>query len=143
MTRRRVAALAWGLCVVMAVASAVLLVLGPGRPVRDDVFGGVGGAAFVGLSLAFATVGAIVVARVPENRIGWLFCVLGVLLSPLSWVYADYGLHATADPLPGARAAAAFPGEPTAALMGFALLLFPDGRLPSRRWRPAARIPSA
>ena len=55
-------------------------------------------------------------------------------------MYADYGLHATSDPLPGARAAAAFPGEPTAAIMGFALLLFPDGRLPSRRWRPAAYV---
>jgi signal transduction histidine kinase len=139
---RRVAALAWGLCVVMAVASAVLLVLGPGRPVRDDVFGGVGGASFLVLSLAFATVGAIVAARVPGNRIGWVFCVIGLLNSAtgLAWVYADYGLHATSQRLPLAAAAAALPGEPVAALLGFGLLLFPDGRLPSPRWRPVVYV---
>ena len=64
----------------MAVASAVLLVLGPGRPVRDDVFGGIGGASFLVLSLAFATVGAIVAARVPENRVGGLLCLTGWLI---------------------------------------------------------------
>jgi signal transduction histidine kinase len=139
---RRVAALAWALCAVMAVASAVLLVLGPGRPVRDDVFGGVGGASFLLLSLAFGTVGAIVAARVPDNRIGWLFCIVGLLVGAtiLAWAYADYGLHATSERLPGAAAAASLPAEPVAALFGFALLLFPDGRLPSRRWRPAAYV---
>jgi signal transduction histidine kinase len=139
---RRVAALAWALCAVMAVASAVLLVLGPGRPVRNDVLGGVGGASFLVLSLAFATVGAIVAARVPKNRIGWLFCVVGLLIgaSTLSWAYADYGLHATSHRLPLATTAASFPGEPAAALLGFGLLLFPDGRLPSRRWRPAVYV---
>lgn len=142
MKSRRVAALAWAPCAVMAVASAVLLVLGPGRPVRDDVFGGVGGASFIVLSLAFAAVGAIVAARVPENRIGWIFCGIGLLLGAtvLAWVYADYGLHATSGRLPLAAVAAALPSEPVAALMGFAVLLFPDGRLPSRRWRPAAYV---
>ena len=142
MKSRRVAALALALCAAMAVANAVLLVLGPGRPVRNDVFGGVGGASFLVLSLAFATVGAIVVARVPENRIGWLFCAIGLLngATNLSWAYADYGLHATSQRLPLAATAAALPGEPLAALMGFGLLLFPDGRLPSDRWRPAAYV---
>ena len=49
----------------MAVASAVLLVLGPARPVRDDVFGGGRRCSFLVPSLAFAAVGAIVAARVP------------------------------------------------------------------------------
>jgi hypothetical protein len=56
--------------------------------------------------------------------------------STLAWAYADYGLHATAEPLPGTKLAAAFPGEAVAPLLAFPLLLFPDGRLPSRRWRP-------
>ncbi|WP_259312414.1 sensor histidine kinase [Capillimicrobium parvum] len=142
MNSRRVAALVWALCAVMAVASSVLLVLGPGRPVESDVFGGVGGAAFLMLSLAFATVGTIVATRLPGNPIGWLFCALGLFIGAtvLAWVYADYGLHATSERLPGAAAAASFPGEAGAALLGFALLLFPDGRLPSRRWRPAAYV---
>jgi MMPL family protein len=135
---RRAAALIWVLSAVIALAGAVFLVLGPGRPVQDDVFGGVGGAAFLLLSVSFTTVGAIVAARVPGNRIGWVFCACGVAVGAvtLAWAYADYGLHATAEPLPGAKLAPAFPGEPLAALLAFPLLLFPDGRLPSRRWRP-------
>jgi hypothetical protein len=137
---RRAGRLALALAAVFAIASTVLLVLGPGRSLPSDVFGGVGGASFVVLSLAFATVGSLVTSRVPENRIGWIFCVTGLLIAAvvLAWVYADYGLYATSDRLPGAAAAASFPGEPLAALFGFVVLLFPDGRLPSRRWRPAA-----
>ena len=142
MIHLRLARLSLGVCLALALASGVFLILGPGRSVPGDVFGGVGGLSFLILSLAFGTVGAIVASRVPENRIGWVFCVTGVLIgaSILAWVYADYGLHATAERVPGAAAAASFPGEPLAGLLGFAVLLFPDGRLPSRRWRPAAAV---
>ena len=53
----------------------------------------------------------------PGNRIGWVFCACGVAVGAitLAWAYADYGLHATAEPLPGAKLAAAFPGEAVAA----------------------------
>jgi len=142
---RRVAALAWAICAVMAVPSAVLLVLGPGVPVADDLFGGVGGLSFLVMSLAFATTGAIVASRVPGNRIGWLFCVTGLATGAtiLAYEYANYGLHATSEPLTGAPVAAWLslgPSEAVAGLLGLALLLFPDGRLPSSRWRPAAAI---
>jgi hypothetical protein len=145
MISRRLAGLSLGVCAALALASLVFLVLGPGRSVPADVFGGVGGLSFLILSLAFGTVGAIVASRVPENRIGWVFCVTGVLIGAtvLAWAYADYGLHATSERLPGAAAAASFPGEPLAGLFGFALLLFPDGRLPSRRWRPVAGVLAA
>jgi hypothetical protein len=138
--RRRVAGLAAAVCATTAIATLVLLVLGPGRSLRDDLGGGVGGASFVVLSLAYASVGAVVAARVPENPIGWMFCATGLAqgLTTLSYEYARYGLYATAEPLVGASAAAALPGEPTAALLGLTLLFFPDGHLPSRRWRPAA-----
>jgi hypothetical protein len=92
----------------MAAASTVFLLLGPGRPVPDDLFGGVGGAAFIVMSLAFVTTGAIVASHVPGNRIGWLFCLIGLLTSAniLAYEYANYGLHATAEPLMGAHVAA-------------------------------------
>jgi hypothetical protein len=139
---RRAGRVALALTALSAAASAVLLVLGPGRSLPADVFGGVGGASFVVLSLAFATVGSLVASRVPQNRIGWIFCLTGLLVavSVLAWVYADYGLYATSGRLPGAAGAAAFPGEPLAAVFAFVVLLFPDGRLPSDRWRPAAYV---
>jgi hypothetical protein len=141
-TASRVAPWASPLCIVIAVSSAVLLALGPGRPVEADVFAGIGGASFLVLSLTFATVGAMVAARVPGNRIGSIFCAIGVLcgMSVLAWAYADYGLNARPDAIPGAAAAGAFPSEALAPFLGFALLVFPDGHLASRRWRPVAAL---
>ena len=140
-TARRVAALVWGLCVLIAVAALILLVIGPGRVLPSDIFAGVGGLSFLILALTFASVGAIVARRVPENTIGWIFLLTGLANSVqlLSWQYADVGLRAT-HRFAGATAAAVFNtviGEATAGLLGLSLLLFPDGRLPSRRWRPA------
>src|SRR5207249_3595596 len=113
---RRVAPLASGLAAVISVASAVLLALGPAQPLPGDAFAGVGGAAFIMLSLTFAGVGAILVWRVPGNRIGRIFCIIGVFNAAtlLAWLYADYVLNASSRPLPGAAFAAAFPGEPLA-----------------------------
>jgi signal transduction histidine kinase len=140
-TARRLAAFIWGLCVVFGVATLILLVIGPGHVLPNDIFSGVGGVSFLILALTFASVGAIVARRVPQNRIGWIFLGTGLAngVQLLSWQYADVGLHAT-DRLPGAPGTAAFNtviGEATAGLIGLSLLLFPDGRLPSRRWRPA------
>jgi signal transduction histidine kinase len=132
-----VAALVCALYAATFAASVLFLALGPARQAPGDVFGGVGGASFLLLSLTFATVGALLFARVPRNRIGWLFCLIGLLTAwvVLSWAYADHGVDGR---LAGATFAASFPGEPLAALLAFSLLLFPDGRLPSRRWQPAA-----
>jgi signal transduction histidine kinase len=141
LTARRVATLTWAFCFVFALATLVLLAIGPGRVLPSDIFSGVGGLSFLILAMTFASVGALVARRVPENQIGWIFLLTGLANSVqlLSWQYADVGLHAT-DRLPGATAAAVFNtviGEATAGLLGLSLLLFPGGRLPSRRWRPA------
>ena len=141
LTARRVATLIWALCLVIALATFVLLAIGPGRVLPSDIFSGVGGVSFLVLAMTFASVGALVARRVPENGIGWIFLLTGLANSVqlLTWQYADVGLHAT-ERLPGATAAAVFNtviGEATAGLLGLSLLLFPDGRLPSRRWRPA------
>jgi signal transduction histidine kinase len=137
---RPAVALLSGLTVAVAAAAAVFLVLGPGRPLPEDMFGGVSGAVWLMFALAYTTVGALIVSRLPGHRVGWLFSVTGLLiaLNGLSYSYATYGLYATDGGVPGLTAAVLGWGQVTAPLMGLSLLLFPDGRLPSRRWRPIA-----
>jgi signal transduction histidine kinase len=139
---RPAVALLWGLTVAVAAAAAVFLVLGPGRALPEDLFGGISGAAWLTLALAFATVGALIVSRLPGHRVGWLFAGLGLLiaLNQLSYSYATWGLYAQRGEVPGLTVAPLGWGQPIAPLIGLSLLLFPDGRLPSRRWRPVAAM---
>jgi signal transduction histidine kinase len=142
MNGRRASALSWAFTVLMAAPAGVFLVLGPGRPLPNDLFGGVAGAAFLVLALAYGTVGAVITLRLPGHRIGWLFSLIGLLsaLNGLTYAYAEYGLYAVELPL--AREAATVWGslELLAPLLALSLLLLPDGRLPSRRWRPVAAM---
>jgi hypothetical protein len=94
------------------------------------------------LFVTFATVGALVASRWPKNAIGWIFCWLGLsfALTSASEEYALYALVTEAGSLPGAVGmlwlTTWFGGPIVFALFSFVFLLFPDGRLPSRRWRP-------
>ncbi|MGF1473096.1 MAG: hypothetical protein ACFB50_15335 [Rubrobacteraceae bacterium] len=126
----------WGLSILAVVLSVPLVVLND-LGLGDWVFG-------LATVPVFATVGAVVASRRPENAIGWIFCVIGLSNGVLTFSqeYALYGLFTE----PGALPAAAGVIESTYFLAGlqfgllitFALLLFPDGRLPSRRWLPVA-----
>jgi hypothetical protein len=93
---------------------------------------------------SFMTVGAVVVSRQPRNRIGWLCCAAGLLggLAAFSAEYARYALGPRGGSLPGGLAMAWLNGWVGTFWAGlvflFLLLLFPTGRLPSRRWRPVA-----
>ena len=147
MTARRVAALAWAISVAVAVLSLVLVALGAGERTPADEFGltDFGGLAFIVAALAFATTGALVASRVRANAIGWIFCLMGFLIGVgnLAYQYADYALYVSPGSLPGGATAAVLQNlglTPTFGLLGLALLLFPDGRLPSRRWLPALSI---
>ena len=94
--------------------------------------------------LTFSVVGAIIASRRPRNTIGWLFCSVGVTLGLNSFVgdYAEFWLASGF----GARSlgeTAAWVSSWLWILLLYApasmlLLLFPDGRLPSPRWRPVA-----
>ena len=110
----------------------VLGLLGPAaRPVDyllDD-------AAFFVPFFGFSVIGAVIAARRPGNPIGWILVGIGSLavLSYFGGTYAIYG----AGSLPGAEVLAwlaTWIWIPAGGLMIFLLLLFPDGRLPSRRW---------
>ncbi len=91
--------------------------------------------------VAYAGVGGLIVARIPGNPIGWLLCLLGLALAA-SMFLEQYGLRGLATApgsLPAVRQVTAL-GVSTQTLATAPLiilvLLFPDGRLPSRRWRP-------
>ena len=90
----------------------------------------------------YAGTGRLIASRLPGNAIGWLLCLIGLSLAVtmLTEQYALYGV-ATA-PVPGACGPAGRLGLSgtmavlTVEMLFFLVLLFPDGRLPSRRWRP-------
>jgi hypothetical protein len=91
---------------------------------------------------AYPTVGAVIVARQPNNRIGWLCCAVGLLLGP-AFLGQDYAWYALLhEPgLPGGWAMAwlgQWPWSIAVGLLWFLLLLFPNGHLVSPRWRPVA-----
>ena len=85
--------------------------------------------------------GTLIVTRRPGNRIGWLFCAIGlqVLLGSFATQYAVVALLAGRPALPAGPAMAWLAGwtpVPGLSLLFYLLVLFPDGHLPSRRWRP-------
>jgi uncharacterized membrane protein (DUF373 family) len=91
-------------------------------------------------ALSYAPVGALVASRRPDNPIGWLVCLYGLVisLSYFSAEYAIYALLAQPDSLPAGQAMAWIVSWilPVIIVLSiFPLLLFPTGRLPSRRWR--------
>ncbi|HEX2182818.1 MAG TPA: hypothetical protein VHH10_11075 [Rubrobacteraceae bacterium] len=92
--------------------------------------------------LPFSIVGALVASRHPRNAIGWLFCGVGVTIGLNSFAgdYAEFWL-ASGFGASDLGKAAAWLSSWSWVLLVYApasllLLLFPDGRLPSPRWRP-------
>ncbi|MGH2573273.1 MAG: sensor histidine kinase, partial [Actinomycetota bacterium] len=93
---------------------------------------------------ACATVGALVASRRPRNPIGWLFCAIG-LLAALSGLGDEYVTRGLSNPgsLPGTTFLAWLLGwvyVPGLASVPMVFLLFPSGRVPTRRWRPVAWV---
>ena len=131
----------WALSLAAIAASVAFQLLNASTPTaatRGPVVLGIG---FVLVFMSFATVGALVASRQPANLIGWIFCALGLFL-PLAGASEEYALYALVtqpDSLPGGEVmawlAAWFAGAINFAMLAFVLLLFPDGRLLSRRWR--------
>jgi len=90
--------------------------------------------------MGYATVGALIVSRRQGNRIGWLLCwvAFAYAFSGLAGQYARYAFDEATRPLPAATLSAWVNrvGAPAVLLsLPLLFLLFPDGRVPSKRWR--------
>jgi hypothetical protein len=90
----------------------------------------------------YATVGAVIAAR-RRNRVGWLFLAFALIAALMVFTgpYHDRGVVIAPGSLPAAALVGRLGGVgwPVSYLfLGLLLLVFPDGRLPSARWRPAA-----
>jgi hypothetical protein len=100
------------------------------------------------VALAFALLGAVVAAHRPENPIGWLFLAIGLsgAVGVVSNEYVHYTLATAPGALPGGPVVAwlsLWTWWPAYGLVPLVLLVFPDGRLPSPRWRWAAWLAGA
>jgi hypothetical protein len=154
MSTRAAAWLAWSLAalsVAMLVASGVLDALP--RPARSPgdwlTVGTVSDVLYALLFLAFPFVGALIASRRPQNPIGWILLADGLLWMFLTVIdsYSRYGVAEPGSvPFPVTIGALAntLLWVPTVGLLGiYTILLFPDGKLPSRRWRPLAWFSAA
>jgi hypothetical protein len=136
-TGSRPASSVLALCVVLVALAMILDVLNTSD--GPPILGVLSALGF----LSFPMVGALIASRRPDNAIGWIFCTVGVLVAIMLFAepYAIYALVTNPGSLPGGVAVATvlqwgFYAPPVALTMVFIPLLFPDGRLPSRRWRP-------
>jgi signal transduction histidine kinase len=142
MRRRTAASVAWslaGLIVTMTLAS-VFLGVASGIPEGEVFF-----AVFFPIFLAgFAALGALIAGRQPQNVIGWIFLGVALLwaLSIAASEFARYFAVSTGEISWPVRTAdwlgtwLFLPGIYVP--VTFLFLLFPNGKLPSSRWRPVA-----
>ena len=120
-----------------ALASATLLAA------DEPPSGLIGGLALFAPLLSFPVVGGLIASKRPENPIGWIclaaglfWMLIGVQETYDAYALAAYGRVWTPVLL---DAALQWGWVPTVGLLGiYMTLLFPDGRLPSRGWRPFA-----
>jgi hypothetical protein len=146
MSPREAAWLAWYLCAVSLVLTALGLLFlvasqtRMGAPVFDYWL------LNTVIAVSFSPVGAVIAPRLPpQNPIGWLFCTIG-LIGAVRLFVAEYAI-ATLLAEPGGSLLSKLPGGEALAWVSswvwvvhfgpflFLALLFPDGRLPSPRWR--------
>ena len=144
---RRAARILWASITVASAACVLglLLVLALPHSTPLDVEGVGTAFAFIALG-AFLAVGGVILWDRSTHMIGWLYSFSGLLAAFLIFdsAYVSYGAKVPGV-LPFADLATAV--APVAFLGGIGfpltlgLLLFPDGRLPSRRWWPIAALP--
>jgi hypothetical protein len=153
MNTRTATWLAWalaGLTLTMFGASVVLFVLARSAHVPGSWKSSTVGDVVLFMSYTvFPVVGALIASRRPRNPIGWI-CLADSLLWALIVAGEEYSAYGVA--IPGSvpfpvtinALLYAWLWVPAVGLLGvYLLLLFPDGRLPSSRWRPLAWLSGA
>ena len=127
------------------VLGSAVLVLGVAAVVLDALIGQlpIGIPAGVVVVLTFAAVGLVIARRQPGNPIGWIMVVftlvyvLGAAASDYAVLYYRLGHHGL--PLAPLALLLSAVQAPSFAMFPVVILLFPDGRVPRRRWRWALR----
>ncbi len=100
---------------------------------------------FVGFGM-FVLMGALLVAKRPGNLVGWILTAVGLMvgLFPVGDAYAAYVMTTRGEPdalaVVGAWPQSWYWFLLLALVFIYLPLLFPDGRLPSRRWLPVALL---
>jgi len=129
---------AWSIWVVSVAATATALGYSAVHPLpaklASQAGSGLGGVVAAVFVAAFATVGALLAWKRPGNPIGWL-------LSGTGLAYAVGNLGVFLLHFPRTRTLSNWLGWIFFLAVGlcvFVVLLFPTGKLPSRRWRPVA-----
>ncbi len=125
--RRRSVRLVSLVVTVLVVASLVLQLTGSPLAQEEDT------AAAVLLSAAFTLVGGAIAARLPGNAFGWVVLAVGAL-------GAVAAISGSSSGPPVVRWLGYWSWWLPYGLLPVTLLLFPTGRLPSRRWRPAVGL---
>jgi hypothetical protein len=100
------------------------------------------------IAIGYSVIGAIIASRLPNHPIGWICCAIGFTgaVEVFSGEYAVYSLLARPEALVGGKAMLWIQNWfwiPIFGLIVLLLLLFPNGRLPSDRWRPFAWLSAA
>jgi hypothetical protein len=127
----------WAISSTLTALSLLLLVLNSAHP-DGDIFDY--WVESVLISVSCSTVGALIASRRPENPTGWIFCALGLAAGIRHFCaeYAIYALLVEPGSLPFGGVLAwitSWIRVPYFSLFVFLALLFPNGRLPSSRWR--------
>ena len=142
MSPRAASWLAWslaGISVAMFFASAALTAFslyGASATQPSSTWGTVDDLVLFVPFLAFPLVGALIASRRPENPIGWICLAAGFF-----WMLLLLGesLSSLVPTSVAIDALTQWTWVPPVGLLGiYMILLFPDGKLPSRRWRPLA-----
>jgi cytochrome bd-type quinol oxidase subunit 2 len=140
----RLAPFAWILTAVTVLVGVVFMVLA----LRDEAgrsADAAGTATILIMTFVLLPIGALVANRQPENPLGWIFTATAFFFS-LGFTVYEYAIYAylVRPGTPGGEAAAWIEGWfwfPAVFLpFTLLLLLFPNGRPPSRRWRPLVLV---